>query len=60
MEGRYIIERTDQGGGFVSLPGSKRTYTKDALKARRFQTVKEAEVELCVENERVIDVLETR
>lgn len=51
----YIIRRTDQGG-YVAPPGSKNSYTKSALKARRFDSKEEAERNRCVENEVVINL----
>lgn len=53
---RFLLERTDQGGGFVAPPGSGRSYTKNALDARFFATREEAERERCVENERIVDL----
>jgi len=51
----YIIERLDQGGGFVSVPGSKHSYTQNPLKARKFDTIEAARRELCVDNEVVVN-----
>ncbi len=54
----YIIERLDQGCGFVALPGSKHSYTQNPLKARKFDTIEKARRELCVENEVVVNLWE--
>lgn len=53
----YVIERVDQGGGFVTPPGSMHSYTKNLLKARRFQTFACADGARCVGNERVVEVV---
>ena len=58
----YIIRRTDQGGGYVAPPGSKKAYTHQRLRARIFKTREAAEADRCVENEVVeplLDCLET-
>lgn len=47
----YIIRRLDQGGGYVSLPGSVKSYTKNPLEARQYPTREAAEADLCVDNE---------
>jgi hypothetical protein len=49
----FAIERLDQGGGYVTPPGSSRSYTPNALHARIFPTEAAAERELC-SNERVV------
>ena len=48
---KYVLKRTDQGGGYVALPGSRKAYLKSILSARRFDTREEAERERCEENE---------
>ena len=50
----YILERTDQGGGYVAPAGSEKSYTKDPRHARIFKTVDDAELDRCVENEIII------
>lgn len=52
---RYIIERLDQGRGFVARPGSLRSYTQNPLEARVFTTHEAAERERC-ENEQVVSL----
>lgn len=47
----FIIRRTDQREGWVTPPGSARSYTQNCLEARRFRTREEAEAERCPENE---------
>jgi hypothetical protein len=54
----FIIQRTDQGGGYVARPGSLKSYTHEPLKARRFATREEAERERCPGNERVLSLLD--
>ena len=54
MSGVWLIERTDQGGGFVSPPGSVKSYQRDPVTARRFDTAEAAEAERCIENERTV------
>lgn len=43
----YVIERTDQGGGWVSAPGSEHSYTHDLRKARVYRKLKEAMNDRC-------------
>lgn len=50
----YVIERVDQGGGYVSKPGSASTWTKKLQDARIWPTREAAQRELCVENERIV------
>ena len=52
----YVIKRIDQGGGYVAIPGSKNSYTKNLRNLRKFNTIEEAERELCVENEIIVSV----
>lgn len=47
----YILRRTDQGGGWVAPPGSRKSYTHNRDKAHRFATKEAAEADRCVENE---------
>ena len=47
----YIIKRTDQGGGYVNKPGSKRSYTKSKASARRFESYEAAKAACCPGNE---------
>lgn len=49
----YIIERLDQGGGFVAPSGSALSYVRRAEYARQFSTRGEAERNRCPENETV-------
>jgi hypothetical protein len=50
----YVIERTDQGGGYVAMPGSRGSYTQDICNARTFATEEEARAECCPDNERPV------
>ncbi len=49
----FVIQRLDQGGGWVAPPGSLKSCTHDRAKARRFETREAAEAERCPGNERV-------
>jgi len=53
--GIYIIKRTDQGGGYVSKPGSAKSYTHKLQDARAWPSREAAQRECC-ENERVVRV----
>ncbi len=48
---KYVIRRTDQGGGYVAPPGSPKSYVRDKLKAQHFDSQDAAERERCVGNE---------
>lgn len=52
----YVIQRTDQGGGYVARPGSRGSYTGKLQEARVYPTRQAAEADRCVENERVLSV----
>jgi len=52
----YVIERTDQGGGYVAQPGSRSSYTTDIRRARKWPTREAAERERCLGNEVVVSV----
>jgi hypothetical protein len=52
----YILQRTDQGGGYVTPSGSKNAYTQDPYHARIFETKEEVERNRCVENEIIIPI----
>ena len=47
----WIIERTDQGGGYVNQPGSQNAYTHSKTRARRFDSKEAAQAECCPDNE---------
>lgn len=47
----YVIKRTDQGGGYVAPPGSRKSYTPRLQSARVFSTREEAERNRCPGNE---------
>lgn len=51
----YVIKRTDHGGGYVSKPGSAKSYTRDARNMRKYPTREAADADRCVENEIVVD-----
>lgn len=53
---KYLLRRTDQGGGYVAPPGSAKSYTKSRDKARRFNTREEAERDRCPGNEVIEEV----
>ena len=52
----YILKRTDQGGGYVSVSGSKSSYTHNLERAQIFRTKEHAEANRCPENEMVLNV----
>lgn len=52
----YVLRRTDQGGGYVTKPGSGPSYTHDLRQARKYPTRREAEADRCVENEVIEDL----
>lgn len=54
----YLIKRVDSGGGYVSKPGSEKSYTRSIERAKTFASRKEAEGDLCVENEVVVSLRE--
>lgn len=54
----YILQRTDQGGGYVALPGSRASYTHRLEEARTWNTREEANRERCPGNEVVRSVTE--
>lgn len=47
----WLLERTDQGGGFLTVSGSEYAYTKDIRKAEIWPTKEAAERYSCPENE---------
>ena len=50
----YVLNRTDQGRGYVTPAGSPGSYTAKLQDARLFPTREAAEAERCVENEIVV------
>lgn len=55
---KYLLQRTDQGGGYIAPPGSRYSYTRDQAKARRFNSRDEAERSRCPGNEVIVEVRE--
>jgi hypothetical protein len=53
----FVIKRLDQGGGYVSKPGHRASYTHDLRHARKFRTREEAEADRCPDNE-IVENLE--
>lgn len=53
---RYVIKRTDQGGGYVAKPGSEHSYTHKLEDARTWASREDAERERCPGNEIIISV----
>lgn len=47
----FLLKRTDQGGGWVAPAGSRKSYTHNRAKARRYPNREAAEADRCVENE---------
>lgn len=54
----FVIQRTDQGGGYVTPAGSEKAYTKKLERARVYGTRSEAQRHLCPGNERVLSLAE--
>jgi len=54
----FVIKRTDQGGGYVAMPGSEHSYTQKLENARTFSSKDEANAERCPGNEIVLPVNE--
>jgi hypothetical protein len=52
----YVVKRTDQRGGYLTPPGSLRSYTTNLHNARRFNSAEEAKAECCPENEIAVKV----
>lgn len=52
----YVIKRLDQGGGYVTPPGSRGSYTRNLAEARTFYTRDAAQAECCPENETPVSV----
>ena len=50
----YVIKRTDQGGGYLSIPGNKSSYTRYLERAQIFRTKDHADSERCPDNEIVL------
>ncbi len=50
----YVLKRMDQGGGYVSKPGSRSSYTRNVAQAQKYSTREEAEGNRCVENEIIV------
>jgi hypothetical protein len=50
----FVLQKTDGKGGYVTPPGSEKSYTHDIANARIFSTREKAEAERCVENEIVV------
>lgn len=51
----FLLRRTDQGGGWVTAPGSHRAYTHKRENAQRYPTREAAERYRCPDNERIED-----
>lgn len=54
----FVLQRTDQGGGFVAQDGSGQTYTHSIRLAKKYSTREAADADRCPDNEVVVDVLE--
>lgn len=52
----YVLRRTDQGGGWVTRPGSRASYTRRLQDACTFLTRECAEANRCPGNEVIEDV----
>jgi hypothetical protein len=53
-----LLIKSTEGRGYVAPSGSHKSYTKDIKAARKFNSREEAERELCVESERIVDAYE--
>jgi len=53
----YVIQRVEDGA-FVAPRGQAKSYVKGLQDARVFQSFEAAERERCIENERLLSVLE--
>ena len=51
----YVLRRIDQGGGYVTPPGSERSYTRKLDHARRYPT-RSAALEDACGNETIVEV----
>lgn len=47
----FLLQRTDQWGGWVAPPGRKSSYVVNKRDARKFNTREEAEAQRCPGNE---------
>ncbi len=54
MNHGYVIQRTDQGGGYVARPGSASAYTHKLEQARIYHGRSDAERDLCPGNETIV------
>jgi hypothetical protein len=54
----FVIKRTDQGGGYLAMPGSEHSYTKSLENAQTFSTRDKADGHRCPGNEVVIPLSE--
>lgn len=52
---KYVLQRTDQGGGYVTKPGSEKSYSPRLQDARLFDSREAAKADSC-ENERVLSL----
>ena len=54
----YVLNRTDQGGGYVSKDGCESSYVslRGIQQVKKFATILEAEKERCVDNEIILDL----
>ena len=52
----YVIRRTDQGGGYVSKPGSQLSYTRRLDRAQKYATREQAAANMCEGNETIEDL----
>ena len=52
----YLLKRTTKAGGYVAMEGycGKSSYVRNLRYARKFQTIEEAELHRCIENEIIL------
>ncbi len=53
---KYVLRRTDQGGGYVKNFGGTSSYTQSLQHARRYESHEAAEADRCQGNEVVEEV----
>ena len=58
VDTRYVIKRTDQGGGYVAIAGQKNSYTNKVSNMRKFDTEQAARDDACTGNEIVVPLSE--
>ena len=55
---RYVLRRTDQGGGYVAKEGGSESYTQELARIRKFKTLEEASENRCIVNEVIEELMD--